>query len=137
MADQEAISFSEGLARMWTGTATAYTLAVVENVNVSLERNWLTYRTLDGTYRDLDAGYRCAVNVGAVWTYDNTISRWWASATAVHMEIYHSNTLAPSAGVLLWTGRIDSVQYNGQQGDVMRLQMAYHATNFSAYGSAK
>jgi hypothetical protein len=136
MAEHESISFGEGIARLWTGTASAYVMAHVENVNVSMTRSWLNYLTLGG-YRDLSVGLIAEVNIGAVWTYDNSLSYLWASATAVHMELYNSNAVAPSAGMVLWSGRIDNLTFNGAQGDVMRASMAYHSNAIGIYGSAR
>lgn len=137
MAEHESISFGEGVARLWTGTASAYVMAHVENVNVTMTRNWINYRTLDGTYRDMDNGVSVTVSIGNVWTYENRLSYLWSAATAVHMELYNSNAVAPSAGIVLHSGRIDSLAYQGAQGDVMRASLNYHANNYTIYGSAR
>lgn len=133
---REAIAFSEGSARLWTGSAAHYGFALAQSVNVSFGYGWNNFQTLDGTYRNLLTGQRADVTIAAAQSYDMAIFRMFQSATAIHMELWHGTPISVSAGWVLWSGRIDQLQIQGQQGDVLRYNLTYHANVWSGYGSA-
>ncbi len=132
----ESISFSEGSILFWTGTSTARAVAFVENGSLVLTQGWENRRLGSGQYIDLFTGQRADVQINAAITWDTTIQRIFQSATAVHMNVRHSGLLEPSAGYLLYSGRLDSLSVQGSQGQVVRLGIQYHTNIWSAYGSA-
>lgn len=118
---------------VWTGTSNPYTATYVEDTTVNLTRGYANIGpTFGGVYADVLTGWRADVSVGAAFTFDETLLRMFQSATALHMEVYHSG-INGSAGVKLWSGRVDSWSVAGQEGGLLTYTIAYHANVFSAY----
>lgn len=129
----EAITWNEGQIWMWTGSATASALiAFAENMQLLPVRGWLNEPALNGQYYDRISGRRADLVVGAMYTRDAAIQKLDAAETAVHMKLLHSGVYG-SAGVLLWSGRIDSLGLIGSQGSPYQYQMSYHCNAWSAF----
>ncbi len=132
----EVFVWSEGQIYLWTGTATASALiGYAQNIQAPLVRGWANDPSLAGNYRDHLTGQRADVLLGALYTPDATIQKIEASATAVHMKLVH--TLAGdmgSAGVILYSGRIDSLTYAGSENNPYTYTLSYHANRWSAFG---
>lgn len=131
----EAYSWTEGTVHLWTGTTTPGTLvAYAENVNVRIARGWENIRMLGGNYVDRLTGLRVDVSVGLFYTNSSTLTRWFESATAIHAKFNHSAYPNGSAGFLLYSGRLDSIELVGSDSQIFKYTMAYHANAWSAYG---
>ena len=130
----ETYSWPEGQLRIWTGAAGAETFAYVFNANVQVTYGWLNRGpTLGGSYTDHLTGQVAYANMQAAYTYDIKPFKIAASGTAVHMELYQSGVNG-SAGLLLYSGRIDGLNLFGQEGGTYRFGMNCHFNNWSAYG---
>lgn len=133
MAITETFAWPEGHVLVWTGTSNPVTAWLAANSNCQLVRGWANIGpTFDGSYTDVLTGQRANVTIGQAFMYGNVLREMFESATAVHMEHYHSS-INGSAGIKLWSGRIDQVNTQGQQGGVYTVQMVYHANSWSAY----
>ena len=132
----EVWAWPEASVYLYTGTATASALvAYAQNTRVSLVRGWDNYRTLTGLYQDALTGLRADVQIGALYTLDNTaLTRFFESATAVHIHFRLANTPVGSAGHFLYSGRLDSLEIAGSDGELFRYAVNYHANAWSAYG---
>lgn len=129
----EQYSWPEGRLLLWTGASQPYTATYVDNVSVRTTRGWLNAGpTFGGSYTDVLTGRRADVTVGAAYTYDKVMQRMFESATAIHLEIYHSSVNG-TAGVKLWSGRVDEWSVVGQEGGLYTISLAYHANVWSAY----
>lgn len=132
----EAYGFPEGQVALWTGAAEPSTSAVIafaQNTQVTLTRGWMEHLSIDGVYDEHLTGLRVDVSIGAFYTYDATIARMIASATAVHMKFNHSSVNG-SAGYFLYSGRVDSLGYNGTEASPYVYNILYHAHSWSGYG---
>lgn len=130
----EAINWPESTAYLWTGTATASALvSFCENINLTRVRGWDNRVAADGTYRDHLTGQYATLTIAALYTVDYTLEKLFESATAVHVHLKHNN-LNGSAGFLLYSGRIDQVGIAGQNAQVFKWTMSYHANQWSGYG---
>jgi hypothetical protein len=101
----------------------------------ALVRGWDNRARLDGSYSDALTGKRADLTIRAMYTYDSTLLRINESATAVHLHLKHSGALG-SAGLYLYSGRIDRIDLQGSEGNPYVFGITYHANRWSAYGSA-
>lgn len=131
----QAFTWNEGSVYIWTGNASPSTSAVIAyaaNMRAPFEIGWDNRANASGSYYDHKTGQRCNLTIGAVHTVDSTIMKIFQSATAVHMKLLHSN-LAGSAGVLLYSGRIDNLQYAGSERSPYSYTLAAHFNAWSAF----
>ncbi len=99
-----------------------------------LQYGWMNRQALDGTYRDHITGQRGEVNIQAYHTQDGLLQKFADAKTAVHMKLMQNNGIG-SAGVVLYSGRLDSVQYQGSEGSPFSYSLQYHANVWTAFGS--
>ncbi len=128
----EAFAWPEGTFWYWTGTAGSAQVAYGENLSLSLVYGWSNYRTMDSAYHNTLTGQRADVQAGAVWS-TNALQKIFDAKTAVHLHFVASGTVNGTAGLYLWSGVIDTLDYQGQQKDVYRQSMSYHCNEWSAY----
>src|SRR3990172_4707973 len=122
----EVWAWPEASVYLYTGTATASALvAYAQNTRVSLVRGWDNYRTLTGLYQDALTGLRADAQIGALDTV--TLTRMFESATAVHAHFRHANSNVGSAGHFLYSGRLDTLEFAGSDGELFRYAVNYHA----------
>lgn len=134
MPNYETFNWNEGAVYIYTGTATASALLFLcENISMQLAHSWQDHKTMDGTYSYHLIEQRANLSIGQLYTVDATLFRIQNSATAVHWHIKNTGVNG-SAGVYLYSGRIDSLAIQGRQGDVQQVAVQYHAHNWSAYG---
>lgn len=133
----EVFAWPEGSMWLWTGSPTASASGVVayaESMSVALARGWDNYRNLTGIYHNTLTGRRADLRIGALYTLDNTgMVTLHEAETAVHVHLRHSASVGGTAGVFLWSGRIDTVEINGSDKGVYRMNVVYHANVWSAY----
>lgn len=132
----EAFVFPEGNVYLWTGVAAASArIGYAQNLQGAFVRGWANDPSLAGVYRDHLTGMRADVLLGQLYTPDATIQRLEASATAVHLKLVHilPGSLG-SAGVELYSGRIDSLTYIGNENAPYSYTLSYHANQWSAFG---
>ena len=134
----EPFSWTEGSIYLWSGSTTASASALVgyaTDSTVTLMKGWDTQQTLTGTYLNNKTGQRADMTIGALYMTDNSgITTLFDSETAVHIHIRHSAIVGPSAGVFLWSGRLDTLNFNGTEGQLYQMSVTYHANLWSAYG---
>jgi hypothetical protein len=128
----EVFVWREASAYWWTGTATASAqLAYAENVRVALTRGWDNFQRLAGTWGNNQTGTRADVQIGTLYHVSN-LQALFDSATAVHWHFMHLHALG-SAGIYLYSGRIDTLELVGDQAQPFRHNLTYHANNWSGY----
>lgn len=113
----EAFGFPEGNVYIYTGNATPSTSAVIahaRDTRIAPTRGWDNRAQAGGTYNNHITGQRCDVSIAAVYTVDSTLVKMSESATAIHMKFLHVNAIG-SGGYFLYSGRIASVQYVGNE----------------------
>lgn len=130
----EAYSWIEGQLYISTGVAfvTSARIAYAEMSNLSLQWGWHNSVAASGNYSDHLTGQRANFSFGAVYTYDKTAIFIAEAEPAVHFKI-HQNTINGSAGYYLYSGRIDSLAYAGQEKGVYKYTMNVHCNNWSGY----
>jgi hypothetical protein len=131
----EAFVWPEASISLWTGAAVPVTSALVayaQNINANFARGWDNHVTLGGVYYDHKTGQIAQINIGAVYTYGMGLLRMIESATALHMKLYHSSVNG-SAGVVLYSGRVDSNGIAGSDSQVFSVSIAYHSNVWSAF----
>jgi len=130
----ESFTWSEGNIYLWTGSATASAVpAYAEDTQVTLGYGWDNWATVSGVWNDTLTGERADLTFGTLYTTDNSaLMAFHAAKTAVHVHLRH-DALNTSAGVYLYSGRIDEVMLAGRTNDIYRFRVTYHANVWSAY----
>lgn len=130
----EVIAWPEGNVWIWTGAAGSALLAYAQNSRAFLVRGYANFSTLDGVYHNVETGRRADVSIETLYTTNATaIQQFFDGATAAHLHMEHGISGGGSAGHKFWTGRIDNLTFQGQEGGMYRFQVAYHANIWSAY----
>lgn len=131
----EAFSWMEGSCWFYTGNASPSTSAVfayAENTRTPVNRGWDNRPAANGTYYDHLTGQRCDVYINAVYTVDTTLAKIHESATAIHMKFLYSNGIG-SAGYFFYSGRIDSLQFQGSEKNAFTYAFQAHFNAWSAF----
>ena len=129
----EAYVWPEGQIAIYTGNgAASAVVAYAQQSQASRAWGWNNTETVGGVYADHLTGKRVTVSVQAMHTFDGTIAKIAESATAVHMKFIH-NTVNGSAGVFLYSGRIDALDYAGSEGSPYTWTMQAHFNLWSAF----
>lgn len=132
----ESFSWPEGTVYIYTGSATASAIiAYAENTQVNLTRGWDNRASLSGLYRDHLTGQMAQVSVGVLTTLDWTVFRMFESATATHFHFRHTGIGSASAGLFLFSGRLDSMAFQGNNGNLFKFTLSYHCNAWSGYGN--
>jgi hypothetical protein len=131
----ETFSFHESMIYLWTGTATASAAPdYAKHVQGTFIYGWENFPTLDGVWHNVLTGQRADISIGTLYTVDNSALRTLAdSQTGIHMHLAHT-ALGASAGYLLYSGRIDQVLLAGNDNQIYKYNVTYHANEWSAYG---
>lgn len=132
----ESFAWPEGTVSIYTGVAAPSTSAVVafaRDTRTPINRGWDNRAAANGTYYNHLTGQRCDVYINAVYTVDTTLAKIHESATAVHMKFMHTNGLG-SAGYFFYSGRIDSLQYQGNEKQPFIYTLNAHFNAWSAFG---
>lgn len=131
----ESFGFPEGNIYIWTGAAAPSTSAVIayaRDTRMTPARGWDNRPAAGGTYRDHLTGQRCDVSIAAVYTVDGTLMKISESATAIHMKFLHSNGIG-SGGYFLYSGRIASLAYAGNDRQVYTMTMNAYFNSWSGF----
>lgn len=131
----ESFVWPEGTLFIYTGNATPSTSAVVayaQNTRLPLNYGWDNRAAADGTYYDHRTGQRAELSCGAVMTVDSTLAKMFASATAIHAKFINANVIG-SAGFWLYSGRIDNLQYQGNEKNPFTYTLNAHFNQWSAF----
>ena len=129
----EQYSWAEGELLIWTGTAAAHTVNLASQGMATMRRGWSNIGPMfDGSYVDVETGQRADLNIAAAYSFNTTLLQIEASATAVHLELRYSGVNG-SAGIKFYSGYIDSLAVNGQEGGLVTANITYHANIWSAY----
>ncbi len=133
MADSEAFSWMEGQLWVYTGNlATSAVVAFAQQNNLNITWGNVNSETLAGTYYDYETGKRADFTVGAVMCFDGTLRRIADARTAVHMKFINSSVNG-SAGYMLYSGRIDSLQFAGTEASPYTFTLAAHFNTWSGF----
>jgi len=131
---REVYAFREGVVWLWTGTAGSATLAYAEGTEIALTRGWQNYRTFDDVYHDVQTGRVATFRVQALYTRDHSaLMEWFEAATAVHAHFIQNATGLGSAGLFLYSGRLDALQQVGREKGMFQLSLMGHSNEWSAY----
>lgn len=123
----------EGTVSIYTGTgATSAVVAFAQQSQASRSWGWLNSVTVGGIYADHLTGKRVNVSIRALHTYDGTVAKMAESATAIHMKFTHSGVNG-SAGVFLYSGRIDALNYAGTEENPYTWDLQAHFNQWSAF----
>lgn len=126
MADSQAYSWMEGNLIIFTGMgAASAVVAYAQNNTLNLQYGWVNREQMSGGYYDVLTGQRADLNVGAVMCFDGAIRRLFEAKTAVHMKFINSS-VAGTAGYNLYSGRIDSLNFNGTEAAPYTFTLAAH-----------
>lgn len=131
----ESFSWPEGNVYIWTGNATPSTSAVfalAQNSRLPITYGWDNRANASGTYYDHKTGQRADLNIQAVYTVNTTITKIFLSATAVHMKLIQTNIIG-SAGFFLYSGRIDNLQYIGNERQPFAYTLQAHFNAWSGF----
>jgi len=131
----EAFAWPEGNVYIYTGNATPSTSAVfalARDTKLNIQRGWDNRAQAGGTYNNHITGQRADIVIGAVYTVDNTIAKIAESATAVHMKFIHTNAIG-SGGYFLYSGRIASIQYAGNERNAFMYTLNAFCNAWSAF----
>ena len=129
----EAYAWMEGQLHIYTGNmATSAVVAYATDCTLNFTRGNVNQETLAGTYYNYQTGKRLDVSFGQVMTFDGTIRRLFDSATAVHMKVLNSS-INGTAGYMLYSGTIDSLNINGADKGVFSHKLAYHCNIWSGF----
>lgn len=132
----EAFNWPEGSISLWTGAASPSTSAVVayaQNMQVQMAYGWLEHESVDGVYARHLTGQSVDATFGAIYTYDSTLLKMIASATALHMKIAQTNVNG-SAGLNLYSGNISGLTLIGDENNPHVCTFSYHGNLWSGYG---
>jgi hypothetical protein len=133
MANSEAFAWPEGQLVVWTGIgAASAVVAYAQNNSLNIQYGWVNREQMSGGYYDVLTGQRADLNVGAVMCYDGTIRRLFEAKTAVHMKFINSSVNG-SAGYSLYSGRIDSLNFNGSEANPYTFTLAAHFNSFTGF----
>lgn len=133
----EVYSWTEGSLYLYTGSATASAVVTyAENSHLTLMRGWDNRANLSGNYRDHLTGQRADLTIQTMLSNDWRAVLMYESATAVHLHIKQikPSYMTASAGVWLYSGRVDSLQFNGSRNQAYTFSLSYHCNAWSAYG---
>jgi hypothetical protein len=129
----ESYSWTEGSIHIWTGNgATSAVVGLATTVDGNLTYGIVNRQVASGGYYDYQTGQRADVRLGALWTYDSTIRKLVASATALHMKVMNSS-INGSAGYIYYSGRIDSLSFRGAENGLFSYDIAAHFNVFSGF----
>ena len=130
----EVYSWPEASISVWTANhvpVSSALLAFAENLNVSLNYGWENKQTLT-RYDDYSTGRMASLTVGLLYTKDTYVQQLADLMTAVHIKCLHSSVNG-TAGVVLYSGRIDTVSLVGNEGQVFRYTLSYHSNRWSGF----
>ena len=133
-ASAEAISWREGNIWVWTGSASASAeVAYAVNMNLTPAIGFANRQTMGGKYSNHETGRIVQYQIGLVASQHWTLFKMFSSGAMAHLHFAQSSVNG-SAGIYLYSGRINSMPLIGQQGATMQWQMAGYANEWSSYG---
>lgn len=137
MVTGEAYGWNEGKLWLWTGSATASAeIQLAQNIRVNTFVGWERHQAVNGAVAEHPTGVIANLVVQRLYTYDSYLPRFQdTAAPVVHAHVYHSGRLG-SAGLILYSGRIDELALEGQEGNILMYTLSYHGNQFSAYGGS-
>ena len=131
----ESFSFADGALYAWTGAAQPpNALAFVQNVSITVSRDWQGIQTINGGYLSHVIGRRADVNFDVV--HHATAPSVWELFnldSAIHLHIQHTY-MGVSAGMYLWSGHSPVYYERGSEGSPMLRGLAYYSHTWSGYG---
>jgi len=134
MASAEALTWREGSIHVWTGSATASAVvAYAQNMNIVPTVGYVNRQSLAGTYTNHETGRFVQFQIGLVASQHWTLFEMFSSGNEVNMHLKHTGVNG-SAGLFLYSGRIDAMPLIGQEGTTFQWAMNGHANVWSSYG---
>jgi len=134
MASSEALVWPEGTIHVWTGSATASAVAAyASNMSITPVVGFVNRQTMGGVYTNHETGRMVQFQIGMVASQHWTLFHMFSSGLMVHVHLAHSGVNG-SAGMILYSGRIDSMPFVGQEEQTFQWTMAGHANVWSSYG---
>lgn len=126
----------EGWVYVWTGAAnqSGSIIQYAESFDVNFQRAWANEPSVSGVYRDHLTNRRADATLGGLYAYGNRLHQLANLETAVHMKIMLLDHTG-SAGVLMYSGRIDGFSLNGMLGQNWKHSLQYHANIWSAFNA--
>lgn len=130
----ETYAYPECLLHVYTGVtgASGNKILYVQDVNVTMQYEWQTDKSLSGTYRDHLIGRAAQLSFGRLYSPSAYLDRLAASATAVHFKLTF-NHFGGSAGWIFMSGRIDSVGLSVMQNGVFSMPVQAHANIWTGF----
>lgn len=121
---------------IWTGshTQSGSIAQYVETFSVNLQTQYANEPAVNGVYYDHLTNRRADASMGGMIAYGNRLMQIQKLETAVHMKVMLQDHTG-SAGVLLYSGRIDSLTPNGALGQVWKYGLQYHSNLWSSFNA--
>lgn len=129
----ETLNWGEGQVYIFTGTASAI-VAYAQDLNATMVYGWDNRQLVAGTYLDIMTGQRVDLSIRQLYAPDATLQRLAASTAQVNVHLKHSASGGGgSAGIYLYSGRIDQINLAGSENNPYVFGLNYHANLWSAY----
>lgn len=133
-ASAEVFVWPEGQIALFTGTGAASALiAYARNSQATLTHGWINRPNVSGLYQDHLTGRRADIAIQALYTWDATLIKLAEAETALHMKLWH-NGVNGSAGLFIFSGRVDALALVGSEDAPYAFSLNYHANVWSAWG---
>jgi len=130
----EAYAWPEGEIWLWTGAAAASAEpSLAQNLDFTLTRAAQNRKAASGNYFNVQTGLIANVRIGGMVSHNFTEQKIFESATAVHMKLMQSSVNG-TAGYILYSGWIDSLQQAAGEGELFLSTLTYHANDWTAFG---
>lgn len=131
----EVFAFADGELYLYTGshTASGNAIAYVNSVNGTLNRQWQSDASVDGTYHDHITDRRADFNASLGWVQGETLTTLFEAETALHVKILSHNPGLGSAGLFLYSAHVTTLNFGGGQAGVMGQTMNGYSHTWSAF----
>lgn len=133
-ASAEALAWPEGNIWAWTGSATASAIVVyAQMMQITPTIGFANRQTMGGSYSNHETGRMVQYQVGMAASQHWTLFEMYSSGNEAHLHFTHSGVNG-TAGLYLWSGRIQSMSLLGQENGAYQWTMAGYANEWSSYG---
>ena len=139
IATGEVFSFPEGMLYLYasaSGTTSGSGVAFCEEAGLKLNYGWYEAGAFNAQPFRVLTGQRADLTISLLYA-DRTFYKLADATAALHAKfegLITANGLGKSALWWLYSGVIDSVEVSQAQGQVWRGSIAFHASQWSAFG---
>lgn len=141
IATGETFSFAEGKLYLYasaSGTTSGSGIGFARAATLRFVYGWVDFPTLNGGWQRLITGKRADLNIGQLYG-DRTLFTLADSTAAVNAKfeglVTGNAQTTKSAQYILYSGVVDDVEINQNNGDLFQASYAMHANEWSAFGA--